>query len=255
MKKLISLGSLLIYSIVSLHCDRLFAQNTVPDYINDVLKANPVKEGTFRNYNFNEAKLKPKSVIELDLNEAGLTKIPDEIQSFENIEVLDLGFNEISELPIWLLQLKKLKRLILTKNKLNTVPEFIFAIKSLEYLDLSNNQIQAFEIDEKETGSLKEFDLSFNELSDIPESMIWLKSLAILRIENNRLKMIPKVIGDMKSLKNLDIYHNQVTDYNNNIADATGLEILFLAQNPIHESKIAKLKSLIPKCKVFMGQP
>jgi len=58
---------------LSFQCE-LFSQTKVPQYVENALKKETVKRGTFRSYNFDEAKKRPNDVIELDLNQLGLAK-------------------------------------------------------------------------------------------------------------------------------------------------------------------------------------
>lgn len=222
-----------------------FAQTQVPDYVKQFLKDHPNPPGTF--FDLKEAKRRPLKVIELDL--AVLKEIPEEIRSFKNLEVLHITQSEISELPIWLLELKKLKRLTLDCN-LTNFPDFIFDIKSLVYIDLSGNNIQRFTINGIKNNHLKELDMSFNRMTEIPDCFSNLQSLEILRIENNSLTTISKVIGDMKSLKFLYLYRNKIYDYDDHMINAKNLEGLFIQDNPISDFKVNELRLLLPNCKI-----
>jgi Leucine-rich repeat (LRR) protein len=99
---------------------KLFGQ--VPDYIKEFVKNNPVPKGTF--YDIDEAKKMPDKVIELDLTQLNLTEVPEQIKIFKNIEILDLGYNDIRTLPIWLTTLKKLKIIRMSHNKFDELPDF-----------------------------------------------------------------------------------------------------------------------------------
>ena len=128
--------------------------------------------------------------------------MPEQIKSFINIEVLDLEFNNIDELPTWIVELKKLKTIKFANNKLNKLPDFLFDLKPLRYADFSENRIETIDIHSLKVNSLKELDLSFNHLNKVPDCLSYLRDLQILRLENNDLKVIPEIVSKMKSLRN-----------------------------------------------------
>ena len=221
------------------------AQKAVPDYVDEFLKEHPNPPGTFSD--LKEAMRKPGEVIVLNL--ALLKAIPKEIRSFKNLEELYITQSEISQLPSWLLELKKLKRLTLD-CKLTDFLDFIFDIKSLEYIDLNGNNIQSFTINGIKNNRLKELEISFSHMIEIPSCFSNLESLETLRIENNKLTTISKVIDDMKSLKFLYLYRNKIYDYDDNIINAKNLKGLFIQDNPISNSKVNELRVLLPNCNI-----
>jgi Leucine-rich repeat (LRR) protein len=225
---------------------KLNAQTKVPDYVLDELKEHPNPPGTYNS--LKKAILRPEKVIEIDLFEQGLNKVPDEIRKFKNVEVIDLGYNQISELPDWLCQLKKLKTINLYNNKLTDLPDALFNIQSLENLDVRGNLIKSFDIKGVKSGRLTEMNLSFNQLTEIPEHLYFLQNLEILRIENNSLMFIPSTIGKMPSLKKLYLYHNKINDYDN-LRYCKTLELLYLSENPSSEM-LGNLKAELPNCKI-----
>lgn len=72
-------------------------------------------------YNLKDAKLKPESVIELDLSKSKLTAFPVEILSFKNLKFLILSHNEISEIPNDINKLQKLIGIDLSNNPISDV--------------------------------------------------------------------------------------------------------------------------------------
>ncbi|MFB9078284.1 hypothetical protein ACFFLS_16750 [Flavobacterium procerum] len=70
-------------------------------------------------YNLEKAKLKPESVIELDLTGAKLKVFPDEILKFRNLKFLTLSNNEISEIPNEITKLQSLVGINLSNNPIS----------------------------------------------------------------------------------------------------------------------------------------
>ena len=61
-----------------------------------------------------------------------LIALPPEIWSLENLEELDIGENEIEEIPADIIQLTKLKWLRCSNNKLKDLPRELLGLENLE---------------------------------------------------------------------------------------------------------------------------
>lgn len=137
---------------------------------------------------------------------------------FIALQVLDLGYTEISEFPGIIIEyMTKLKELILTGNKFSTVPESLISIgKNLEFLHLSENPI-VFMTEDSFAGLER---LEFLNISGMPDlevieagSFHPLTKLEHLQCHNNhKLKeMHMESLTELIHLKELDISHNALT--------------------------------------------
>ncbi|GAB3013794.1 hypothetical protein GCM10027051_16270 [Niabella terrae] len=126
----------------------------------------------------------------LELRNAGLTEIPEEIFDCPNLVSLNLGNddfctppmrNRITTIPDQITKLKKLAKLDLNRNTVNYVSEKITELRNLEYLILDNNR-----------------------LTDIPAKLVSLPSLKKLSLENNPFEMLPPeiVARGIESIRN-----------------------------------------------------
>ena len=70
-----------------------------------------------------------------------LLAVPAVIGQFTSLTVLNLGFNELTNLPAEIGQLTSLRELYLYKNKLTSVPAEIGQLTSLMYLNLHRNKL------------------------------------------------------------------------------------------------------------------
>lgn len=70
-------------------------------------------------YDLQKAKLKPESVVELDLADTKLKEFPEEILKFKNLKFLTLSNNEISEIPNEINKLQFLIGINLSNNPIS----------------------------------------------------------------------------------------------------------------------------------------
>lgn len=124
--------------------------------------------------------------ITYDISGRGLTCIPEEMfEVAEEITILDVSGNRITELPERISKLTKLQNLDASYNKIVSVPESIGDLESLQYLDLT-----------------------CNKLTSLPEGMCRLTGLRILNLYANQLEELPHKIGEMDGLRGLYLNHN-----------------------------------------------
>jgi internalin A len=98
----------------------------------------------------------------LNLGWMNLTKLPESLGQFAQLQKLTLSHNELTELPESLSQLKQLRILHLNDNQLTVLPESLSQLRQLLLLNLSDNQ-----------------------LMELPESLKQLKSLDKLFLHGN----------------------------------------------------------------------
>lgn len=114
-------------------------------------------------------KIKELYAFNNSLSFIGIKEYGDEIDdyfnfnSFQNLKILNLGFNNLIEFPKFINHLPKLKSLKINNNRITYFPNFD-NLFSLEEADMSNNQ-----------------------LSNFNESILKLSSLKKLNLENNRI--------------------------------------------------------------------
>ncbi len=141
----------------------------------------------------------------------GLTSFPDEIFSLsESLEILDLSDNCLTDLPIEILKLTKLRILFLTNNNFTVFPEILGKCSQLEMISFKSNQIQ-----------------SISEHSFPPKTR-W------LILTNNKLEVLPATIGKCHRMQKLMLAGNKLKSLPNELANCKNLGLLRIAANQLN---------------------
>ena len=153
-----------------------------------------LKDKCKQNYSYNE--LKNLQVLRLGFNE--LTSIPPEIGLLTNIQELRLGFNELTSIPPEIGLLTNLQKLILNDNKLTSLPSEIGQLTNLQELHLSDNELTSLPPEIGQFANLQVLRLDNNELAFIPPEIGQLTNLQALYLCFNKLMSIPPEIGKLQ---------------------------------------------------------
>jgi Leucine-rich repeat (LRR) protein len=155
---------------------------------------------------------------------------------FKNLRVLNLEGNEISQLPLGILdKFTDLKTLILQNNKLTAIPlGSLDKLTKLSWLWLMDNQISDLPLgvfDKLE--NLDWLSLYNNRLGNLPKGLLAkLKSLESLELSNNLITIFPSDITQLNRLISVEIQSNQITEIPAGaFANFTGLSNLSLSGN------------------------
>ncbi|MGB9851529.1 MAG: leucine-rich repeat domain-containing protein [Candidatus Kapaibacteriota bacterium] len=104
----------------------------------------------------------PKDIVGFVAESGNLNKLPAELYGKQNLKILVLSNNRLSE------------------TMLREMP-------SLEYLDLSNNNISTIQIDVPTVANLKYIDLSYNRLKNIPIELLSMNNLQLIDLRGNQI--------------------------------------------------------------------
>ncbi|GMI11247.1 hypothetical protein TrVE_jg2968 [Triparma verrucosa] len=108
-------------------------------------------------------------------------------QHFSYVVELDLGANDITQLPNDLGNLVNLERLNLERNRLQALPDSLLECKKLKVLKLNKNNFKSLHRYIGRLSSLVHLDLSFNVLDILPQTLPSLKNLQHLDVSGNGL--------------------------------------------------------------------
>ncbi|GAB1288274.1 Leucine-rich repeat-containing protein 7 [Apodemus speciosus] len=184
------------------------------------------------------------------------------------LERLDLGNNEFSELPEVLDQIQNLRELWMDNNALQVLPGSIGKLKMLVYLDMSKNRIETLpdsigllkklttlKVDDNQLTMLpntigkEEFDCSCNELESLPPTIGYLHSLRTLAVDENFLPELPREIGSCKNVTVMSLRSNKLEFLPEEIGQMQRLRVLNLSDNrlknlPFSFTKLKELAAL-----------
>ncbi|XP_032517873.2 leucine-rich repeat-containing protein 58 [Danaus plexippus] len=177
-----------------------------------------------------------------------LESIIDEKDCAENYEIFLLYGNRIKSLPESINQFCNLKILDVSNNRLTSLPDILDTcpLSSLiaKHNHLTNESLPKSFL--KTRNTLRELNLSGNRINFFPEQLLQLTTLKYLYLGGNVIINIPKDIWKLNSLQILSIGGNQITEVPESVGALTSLQALVLSDNQIEQlpSSIANLKQL-----------
>uniref|UniRef100_H3AZL9 Leucine-rich repeat-containing protein 39 n=1 Tax=Latimeria chalumnae TaxID=7897 RepID=H3AZL9_LATCH len=175
---------------------------------------------------------------EWQLHRTGLERIPQFVGSFNNLIVLDLSRNAITEIPteIDVGQLTKLQELLVSYNRIKMVPEELSSCINLERLELAvNRDLCDLPNQLSNLKKLYHLDLSLNRFSTIPLAVLNMPALEWLDMGGNKLQKLPKDIDGMVNLHTLWLQRNEITHLPEAIRNLKNLNTLVLSNNKLRE--------------------
>ena len=132
-----------------------------------------------------------EKLTHVDLSNCGLTSVPDAIFELgDSLELLNLGGNNLFELPDSMIKLQKLRILFFAQNKFQNIPIILGKLSSLFMLSFKSNQVSYID-GESLSPSICWLILSDNIISEIPSSIGKLTGLRKLMLAGNELTTIP----------------------------------------------------------------
>uniref|UniRef100_A0A8C6LNW4 FLII actin remodeling protein n=1 Tax=Nothobranchius furzeri TaxID=105023 RepID=A0A8C6LNW4_NOTFU len=202
--------------------------------------------------------------------------VPDDIFQLDDLSVLDLSYNQLTEIPRDLENSRNMLVLNLSHNSIDSISNQLFInLTDLLYLDLSDNKLDSLPPQMRRLVHLQTLVLNNNPLmhaqlrqlpamlelqtlhlrntqrtqSNMPTSLEGLTHLADVDLSCNDLTRVPECLYSLGSLKRLNLSSNQITELSLCIDQWTQLETLNLSRNqltslPSAICKLSKLKKL-----------
>nr|AAL36557.1 cytoskeletal actin-modulating protein [Mus musculus] len=202
--------------------------------------------------------------------------VPDDIFKLDDLSVLDLSHNQLTECPRELENAKNMLVLNLSHNGIDSIPNQLFInLTDLLYLDLSENRLESLPPQMRRLVHLQTLVLNGNPLlhaqlrqlpammalqtlhlrntqrtqSNLPTSLEGLSNLSDVDLSCNDLTRVPECLYTLPSLRRLNLSSNQIAELSLCIDQWVHLETLNLSRNqltslPSAICKLTKLKKL-----------
>lgn len=176
---------------------------------------------------------KMANLVELELHNCDLERIPHAIFSLINLQELDLKSNSIRTIEeiISFQHLKRLTCLKLWHNRIIAIPQSISQVKNIEILHLSYNKLETLPAALFYLPKLRHLDLSHNSISLIPNEVGLLQSLQYFDITDNKVEILPKQLFRCTKLRVLCLGNNGITVLPESVGQLTQLIQLELKGN------------------------
>uniref|UniRef100_A0A8C5QLS4 Leucine-rich repeat-containing protein 63 n=1 Tax=Leptobrachium leishanense TaxID=445787 RepID=A0A8C5QLS4_9ANUR len=126
------------------------------------------------------------TLLYLNLSFNELQRFPIEVFKLENLEVLKLRNNPITEIPPGIHNLKKLRTFIMSFCLLSSLPAGLFVLPCLQMLDISYNGISSIPMEICNLRALEFLNVEGNNLPALPGGALKLH-LKYLRVGNNAM--------------------------------------------------------------------
>ncbi|KAL1400643.1 hypothetical protein pipiens_007265 [Culex pipiens pipiens] len=164
--------------------------------------------------NLKELTLNGRNLHSLIAGNNNLTKIMVRATP-TNLKHIDISFNNLRELPDWLVGCHQLRTLYANNNQLHVISEHLLNNEhaTILTLHLAYNNLSSFPPMVKRKLPLQKLYLQCNLIEDLPENFfIACERLTILNISSNKLMTLPIIFGTNCNLERLYATNNNLTD-------------------------------------------
>ncbi|MNF27868.1 E3 ubiquitin-protein ligase ipaH3 [compost metagenome] len=175
-------------------------------------------------------------VLQLSLRNTGLTDVPTGfLEAFSKLKILDLGANQLTELPRMVGDMGALEELNCESNAIVLSAQTAQAISSLRRLE-----------------HLK---LNGNPIGLVPDVHL-MRGLRILELRNTGISSLPVGLLQLSRLELVDLRENQLRELEADVYKSTGRQVrsLLLQDNPFTPETLAQIGSYQERTGVNLGR-
>uniref|UniRef100_A0A5F5PP88 PH domain leucine-rich repeat-containing protein phosphatase 2 n=1 Tax=Equus caballus TaxID=9796 RepID=A0A5F5PP88_HORSE len=200
-------------SLEQLHCERnQLRELTLSGFSLRTLYANSNKLTAVNVYPV------PSLLSSLELSRNLLECVPDWACEAKKIEILDMSYNLLTEVPMRILSSLSLRKLMVGHNRVQNLPVLVEHIP-LEVLDVQHNSLTRLpdtlfskalnKLNKLE--ELEELNLSGNKLKTIPTTIANCKRLHTLVAHSNNISIFPEIL-QLPQIQFVDLSCNDLTE-------------------------------------------
>ncbi len=177
------------------------------------------------------------------------TSIVEALSEPGKVEILDLTDQNLTEIPIRLLELTSLKELYLCENaNLNLKQAFnlLESVQSLEELWITEANLDSIPAEIGQLQTLKALWLDGNNLTEIPEGVKMLENLEGLSLFSNQIRNVILEEDQLPKLKHVNLCYNEFEVFPTEFVNAERIVMWYnhITTIPKSVKKLTKLKSL-----------
>jgi Leucine-rich repeat (LRR) protein len=146
----------------------------------------------------------PEKVYKLNLHKKKLTKIPNEVFTFTNLQELYLSKNKLTKIPEEIGKLTKLQVLDVSANNIDTVPKEIGKLINIKKMILNQNNISWLPSDIGNLTKMIFLDMWGNNIQELPKEISKLQNtlkvldLRVISIKDPKQEIIEKQLPNTK---------------------------------------------------------
>ena len=181
----------------------------------------------------------------LDMHNNSISELPDGLQDLIHLRALNVAGNQLRFAPMESLNLLPLVELDLSRNRIGgtLLPAGLRAFRSLQNLDVSGNALASMSEDANLImPELRSLIVSENRLQTLPNISTW-TCLTNLAAANNALTFFPDGMVSLPNLKNVDLTGNNIKKLDDDIAMMDSLSMLNIANNPLRERRFLTMNT------------
>lgn len=177
------------------------------------------------------------NILELGFNQ--FSQLPANLSSFKHLEELSLDGNFLTELPASIQDLHTLTALSIAGNKLDKISAKIAYLTRLQKLNLSNNQLSVVPPSIVEMTQLTDLLLTGNPMRQLPVNLGSLARLELLDCQGCGLEYVPESIAMCTRLLELNFGNNHLAALPTDIGRLTRLSALTVADNKLTDLPVS----------------
>ncbi|GFR43459.1 hypothetical protein Agub_g4542 [Astrephomene gubernaculifera] len=132
-----------------------------------------------------------RSLVQLDLGTNQLVEVPSSLCQLTNLRTLNLMANQLEQLPANFGRLRNLRLLGLKSNKLSSLPASFSQLTNLVELFITDNRLTDLPAGMARCTSLVKLQASFNCFTQLPACLLHLPRLELLRVAVCGIRALP----------------------------------------------------------------
>jgi len=177
-------------------------------------------------------------IVRLSMQHCGLTVIPEQVVNLRGcLQELELGSNNLHQLPPEIGKLVKLRKLNLLNNNLKELPAECSSLVALEDLNLGQNKFEEIPECLYTLPAVCNLIISNNQIKSVePAKLRTMTSLVCLDLENNNLGRLPPELSLIPNIRTLLVLGNRFKIPRADVLAKGSAEVLAWLKNKVPQS-------------------